>query len=226
MPSDLIRSETGAPDKMARRCQGQCNGNPKAPSPCTGGGRINAEAPVVCFINVIGSKMDHITVFLGIVLIIASIEDVMMLRIPNWITLPGLAVGLSYFCLTRGYEGFLFSLAGGLTGLGLLIIPFIAWGTGAGDVKLMGAVGSVLGAHGVFIVFILSCVLGGVYALFLLASKGLLVSTFKRYGKMMGCFISTQELIYIPPTNIEKALRIRFGVVIALGTGSYLVLGF
>ena len=170
--------------------------------------------------------MDHMIIFLGIILIIASIQDVISLRIPNWVTLPGLAVGLFYFSLTRGYEGFLFSLIGALTGLGLLIIPYIIGGTGAGDVKLMGAVGSFLGAHGVFIVFILSCILGGVYALFLLASKGVLFSTFKRYGKILWCLISTQKLIYIPPTIIEKALRVRFGVVIALGTGSYLVFGF
>lgn len=170
--------------------------------------------------------MDHMIIFLGVILMIASIEDVISLRIPNWVTLPGLAVGLSYFTLTRGYEGFLFSLIGALTGLGLLIVPYIIGGTGAGDVKLMGAVGSVLGAQGVFIVFILSYVLGGAYALFLLASKGLLFSTFKRYGTILWCFISTQKLMYIPPTMIEKTLRIRFGVVIALGTGSYLVFGF
>ena len=169
--------------------------------------------------------MDHIIIFLGVILIIASIQDVISLRIPNWVTLPGLAVGLFYFSLTRGYEGFLFSLIGALTGLGLLIIPYIIGGTGAGDVKLMGAVGSFLGAQGVFIVFILSYILGGAYALFLLASKGLLFSAFKRYGKILWCLISTQKLIYIPPTIIEKALRVRFGVVIALGTGSYLVFG-
>lgn len=170
--------------------------------------------------------MEHIITFLGVILIVAAIHDVISLRIPNWVTLPGLAAGLSYFCLTGGYEGFLFSLIGALTGLGLLIIPFVIGGTGAGDVKLMGAVGSFLGAHGVFIVFVFSCILGGVYALFLLASKGFLFRTFRRYGKMLGCFIGTGQLIYIPPTDNEKALRVRFGVVIALGTGSYLVFGF
>lgn len=157
---------------------------------------------------------------------IASIQDMISLRIPNWITFPGLAVGLSYFSLTRGYEGFLFSMAGALTGLGLLIIPYIIGATGAGDVKLMGVVGSILGPHGVFAVFILSYILGGAYALFLLASKGLLFHTFRRYGEILWWLIGTRKLIYIPPTSIEKALRVRFGVVIALGTGSYLVLGF
>ena len=169
--------------------------------------------------------MNPVIIFLGVILIIASIKDFLSLRIPNWVTFPGLAVGLSYFSITRGYEGFLFSLIGALTGVGLLIIPYIIGGTGAGDVKLMGAVGSFLGAHGVFIVFILSCILGGAYALFLLVSKGLLLSTFRRYGRILWCFIITQKFIYIPPAIKEKSLKIRFGLAIALGTGSYLVFG-
>ena len=171
-------------------------------------------------------KLDPVVFLLTIVLTIASIKDLFFFRIPNWLTYPALAIGISYFSITKGYEGFLFSLAGAAAGFSLLIFPYIIGGTGAGDVKLMGAVGSFLGAHGVFMVFILSCILGGTYALFLLASKGLLPSTFKRYGKILRCFVITQKFIYIPPTVKEKALKLRFGLAIALGTGSYLVFGF
>jgi len=170
-------------------------------------------------------KIDPFIFCLTIILIIASINDFLSFRIPNWLTYPALVVGISYFSIAKGYEGFFFSLEGIAAGLGLLIIPYIIGGTGAGDVKLLGAVGSFLGAHGVFMVFILSCILGGTYALFLLASKGLLLSTFKRYGRIIRCFIITQNLIYIPPTIKEKALKVRFGIAIALGTGSYLVFG-
>jgi len=170
-------------------------------------------------------KLDPVIFFLAIVLIVASINDLLSLRIPNWLTYPTLVFGISYFSITKGYDGFSFSVAGALTGFALLIIPYIIGGTGAGDVKLMGAVGSFLGAHGILMVFILSCILGGAYGLFLLASKGLLLSTFKRYGRILWCFIITHKLIYIPPTIKEKALNVRFGLVIALGTGSYLVFG-
>lgn len=170
-------------------------------------------------------KADPIISYLVVVTLVASIIDFRSLRIPNWLTYSALAVGISYFSIIKGYEGFLFSLAGAAAGFGLLFLPYIVGGTGAGDVKLMGAVGSFLGAHGVFMVFILSCIFGGVYALFLLASKGLLLSTFRRYGKILWCFIITQKFIYIPPAIKEKALKIRFGLAIALGTGSYLVLG-
>lgn len=167
--------------------------------------------------------MDTTIVFLGPILIIASIQDAVSLRIPNWVTLPGLVVGLSYFTLTRGYDGFLFSLIGALTGLGLLIVPYIGGSTGAGDVKLMGTVGSFLGAEGVFIVFILSYILGGVYALVLLASNRLLFGALKRYGTILRCLIGTWKMVYIPPSITERALKVRFGVVIALGTGIYLI---
>jgi prepilin peptidase CpaA len=163
--------------------------------------------------------------YLAAVSAAASISDIRSFKIPNWLTYSALAVGISYFTLTKGYEGFIFSLAGAAAGISLLIIPYIIGGTGAGDVKLMGAVGSILGAHGIFMVFILSCILGGAYALFLLASKGLLLSTFRRYGRILWCFIITQKFIYIPPTIKEKSLKIRFGLAIALGTGSYLVFG-
>jgi prepilin peptidase CpaA len=171
-------------------------------------------------------KVDPIIFYLVAIILTASIFDILTFKIPNWLTYPALAVGISYFTITRGgYEGFIFSLAGAAAGFGLLILPYMIGGTGAGDVKLMGAVGSFLGAQAIFMVFIFSCILGGAYALFLLASKGLLLSTFKRYGRILWCLILTHKLIYIPPTIKEKALKLRFGLAIALGTGSYLVFG-
>jgi prepilin peptidase CpaA len=170
-------------------------------------------------------KADPIIFYPVAVTLIASAIDIRSLRIPNWLTCSTLAVGISYFSIMKGYEGLLFSLAGAAAGFGLLIIAYVIGGTGAGDVKLMGAVGSFLGPRGIFMVFILACFFGGAYALFLLASNGLLLSTLKRYGRIIWCFIITQKFIYIPPTNKEKALKVRFGLAIALGTGSYLVLG-
>ena len=169
---------------------------------------------------------DYFILFVLIpVLVIASLIDIRSLRIPNWLTYSAFIIGISYFTIMKGYEGFIFSLGGAAAGFGLLILPYMIGGTGAGDVKLMGAIGSFLGAHGVFAVFILSCILGGAYALFLLAAKGLLLGTFKRYGKILWCFIITQKFINLPPTVKEKALKIRFGLAIALGTASYLVFG-
>ncbi len=164
--------------------------------------------------------------YLFFALVIASLTDILTFRIPNWLTYSTLAVGISYFSIAKGYEGFLFSLTGAAAGSGLLILPYIIGGTGAGDVKLLGAVGSFLGPKGALIVFILSSILAGVYALGLMASKGLLFNTFKRYGTILKGFFITRHLVYIPPNKNERQIKVKFGLAIALGTGTYLVFGF
>ena len=169
------------------------------------------------------NKSDLIIFYLIFILIVASISDIRSFRIPNWLTYSALAVGVSHFTLVRGYEGFLFSLAGAAAGFALLIGPYLFGGTGAGDVKLLGAIGSFLGPKGVFMVFLVSCVLGGAFALFLLASKGILIGTFKRYATILKGLFITRQLVYIPPNKNERQVKIRFGVAMALGTGSYLV---
>ena len=169
-------------------------------------------------------NVDPLLFFLVSVLIIASIKDLLSFRIPNWLTYSALAFGIFYFGITKGYEGLFFSLVGALTGFALLLIPYLFGGTGAGDVKLLGAVGSFLGPKGVFLVFLLSCVLGGVFALVLLASKRLLIGTFKRYGAILKGFVITRQFVYISPNENERQIKVRFGLAIALGTASYLFL--
>jgi prepilin peptidase CpaA len=164
-------------------------------------------------------------IILVFILITATISDLLSFRIPNWLTYFTLAFGVSYFSITKGYEGFSFSLAGALTGFTLLIIPYFVGGTGAGDVKLLSAVGSFLGPKGVFLVFMLSCIMAGIYALVHIASKGFLIGTFKRYGIILKGFVMTHQIIYIPPSSKEMELKIRYGLAIAMGTFLYLGLG-
>ncbi len=64
-----------------------------------------------------------------------------------------------------GFQGMLFSLAGLGTGFGLFIFFYLAGGMGAGDVKLMAAIGAIVGAYGALVSGILAILVGGVYAL-------------------------------------------------------------
>jgi len=166
-------------------------------------------------------ELDLPILFLAVFLIPASIKDYLSYRIPNWVTFPALATGLGYFFLTRGVDGFLFSLGGVLTGFALLLLPYLIGGSGAGDVKLMGAVGSFLGPKGAFAVFLFSCIFAGVHALSLMASRGVLVDGLKRYGRILKTFFLTRQFIYIPPGRREKELKISYGLAITLGTASY-----
>lgn len=123
-----------------------------------------------------------------------------------------------YHACTKGVGGFLLSIEGVGVGIGLLIVLYLMGGMGAGDAKLMGAVGGLLGPKGVFIAFLFTAMIGGIYALVLLTLHGYAKETAKRFGTILKTFIFTKEFIYIPSPNREKRPRLCYGVAIALGT--------
>lgn len=78
-------------------------------------------------------------------LLIAVIYDFKYRRIPNWLIAAGLLAALGYHSWQEGLPGFLFSIKGFGAGIGILFIPFVMGGLGAGDVKLLGVVGALKG---------------------------------------------------------------------------------
>jgi prepilin peptidase CpaA len=152
------------------------------------------------------------------VLLIAAEMDIRFRKIPNWLTYPTMIMGIIYHTGIKGFNGFLFSVEGLGMGIAILIIPFLMGGMGAGDAKLMGAVGGLLGPKGVFIAFLFTAIVGGIYAIVFLTVYGYLKETAKRYGSLLKTFIFTQKFIYIPPPEREKAPRLCYGLAIALGT--------
>jgi len=101
---------------------------------------------------------------LCVVLIVVAVEDMRKHRIRNLYTFPMVAVGLSFHALSGGLDGLVFSLKGLGLGIAFLIFPYVLGIMGAGDVKLMGAVGAVVGSRGALVAFLLTCVAGGVLA--------------------------------------------------------------
>lgn len=99
------------------------------------------------------------------VVLLAALEDLRSRRIPNRLTLPAMLVGLCLHGAAGGPTGLWFSLAGLLTGFGLLILFYVLGGLGAGDVKLLAASGALLGAEGAQSVFIVALVLAGIVSL-------------------------------------------------------------
>jgi prepilin peptidase CpaA len=156
--------------------------------------------------------------YLGIALLIATVSDIRFHRIPNWLTYPTMAVATVYHAGMRGFEGFLFSMEGIIVGIAVLIVPFLMGGMGAGDAKLMGAVGGWLGPKDVFVAFLFSAIVGGIYALGLLILRGDIKETAKRYIATLKTFILTREFICISSRTGEKMPKLCYGLVIAAGT--------
>ena len=161
------------------------------------------------------------------VLLLAAIYDRRSHRIPNLLTYPTMVVGLAYHCLTSGLDGFFLSAGGLALGIGIFILPYLMGGMGAGDAKLMGAVGSILGPRGVFIAFIFSGVVGGIYALILLIINHEYGKEFiGKYGTVLKTFIYTGQFVSLPASKKEEGPKLPYGIAIALGTLFYVFLEF
>jgi prepilin peptidase CpaA len=154
---------------------------------------------------------------------ISVIEDVRRGKIPNAITFPTLVVALVYHFLTAGLPGLLFSTGGLAVGMGLFIIPYIMRGMGAGDVKLIGATGAILGAKGIVIASIIAVLSGGVYGLILLAlNPGYGASALARIWMTIKTFFLTRQFILIPPDKDKPRPVLKYAIPIAIGTLGYM----
>ncbi len=152
------------------------------------------------------------------ILILASIYDLYYKKIPNWLTFSSLISGIIFQSAFRGHDGFIFSLQGIGIGFVITFIIYLAGGFGAGDVKLMAAIGSFVGPKEIFIIFIFSSLLSGIWAIALLSMHGFIFHTLKRYYNILKTLFFTHQFMYIPPLSGEKKLKIRFGIMVALGT--------
>lgn len=109
---------------------------------------------------------------LGLALVtafVSAVVDAKTGRIPNWVTLPVMAVAVLWHGLTAGAAGLFLSLLG-LLGSGLL--PYLVFrfgGMGGGDVKLFAALGACLGLALGSEILMVSLVVGCLQAIVVLA---------------------------------------------------------
>jgi len=106
----------------------------------------------------------HIAVVIFLV-VLAAIWDWRSRRIPNWLTLPALAVGLLFHTISHGVQGLTASLGGAGCALFIFGLVYLLGGMGAGDVKLMTAAGALLALPAALAALISAVTAGGLIAL-------------------------------------------------------------
>jgi prepilin peptidase CpaA len=147
---------------------------------------------------------------------VAAVTDIRSRSIPNWLTYSAMLLGVGYHTMVNGAQGFFFGAGGLFLGLGLLIVFYLAGGMGAGDVKLMGAVGALLGLKGVFTAFLFTALAGGIYAIILLLLRYRVGGTVIRLSTMFSSLRSGTKLGASSVRN-EKITVLNYGVAIAIG---------
>ena len=158
-----------------------------------------------------------------LLLIVCSFFDLRYYRIPNFITVPAVVLGLAIGFVSGGTDGLVLSAVGMAVGFGVFLVPFILGGMGGGDVKLMAAVGALVGWPLVVWAALLSCVVGLFAAVAKAIWKGtlwmLLVNTWQITRNMLVGLILRRPAEEIKTvTRIQSAARVPFGVAIAVGT--------
>ncbi|GAA0702169.1 A24 family peptidase [Marinobacterium maritimum] len=156
---------------------------------------------------------DVSTLLLLLALMLAVLMDWRRHRIPNWLTFGLMVTGLllHYFFLPSP-EWFA-GLKGAGVGLAILLPFYLTGGMGAGDVKLMAAIGALIGPQAVLAAACFALVIGGCVAFYMILRSGELASLYRRYMVM----ITARTMVPAEAGSVARR-RFPFSLSIAVGT--------
>jgi len=170
-----------------------------------------------------GTQALLLTLVLG-----AAVYDVRYRRIPNWLTVSGVLAGIAMNTfLYQGLPGLIFALKGLLLAFVSYVALYALHAMGAGDVKLMAAVGAIVGWENWFGIFLITAVIGGIMSLILVASRGRVKKTLFNVGFILSemksgrpAYLANEEL----DVKNKRSLGLPHGAVIAVGSLFFLAL--
>ena len=143
--------------------------------------------------------------------------DLRTRRIPNGLTLPVLVGALCLHSALHAGQGLLQSLAGAAAA-GALLLPGLALRfTGAGDVKLLMAVGALLAFPAGLAVGLVSLVVGGVLGVIVALSKNRLLDVLRRSAGLGHWLLHRTARVPLARPEVS-GIRLPFGVAVALAT--------
>lgn len=113
-------------------------------------------------------------VAVAVVVVACAVTDLRRRSIRNAFNYPALAAGLALGLAGGGTRGLGLAAAGAAVGFFPALVAYLAGGLGGGDVKLLAAVGALVGPLRVIEVTFVACVLSLAHTLVSLALRGLL----------------------------------------------------
>jgi prepilin peptidase CpaA len=149
----------------------------------------------------------------------AAVWDVQQHRIPNWLTYTAMLGGVLLRSYFFGWRGAVSAVLGLLLAGGIIFVFYMLRAIGAGDLKLMAAIGSLVGPHDITVTLLATAIAGGVLAIVYATYYGRLRSTAVNVGSVLR-FHAWSGLQAHPEINLDnpETLRMPYGVAIAAGT--------
>ena len=166
-------------------------------------------------------------VLLAVTALIAGLYDLRWRRIPNRLNITAALLGIVLNALFFHGHG----VASAFLGIGVALLVYfplyLLRGMGAGDVKLMMAIGAIVGPSNWFQIFVVTALCGGFFALCLIVFKR------RFHDTVLNCYLMLSEMCHLRAphhssaqldVSSSAALRLPHGVSIAVG--ALVVLGF
>lgn len=140
-------------------------------------------------------------------------------RIPNWLTVPGVFLGIALHASIAGWRGALMSLEGLGLALAILLPLVLMRALGAGDWKLMGAVGAFLGPWMFLLVLLASVFVSGFMAMVMMIHNKRVKQTLRNIVVLLRGFFAFGLRAH-PEISLDNPtlLKLPFGVATAIGT--------
>ena len=143
--------------------------------------------------------------------------DVRYRRIPNVLVLATLLAGISVNTAFAGWHGTIASVEGFGLAFFPMLLMHIFGALGAGDVKLFGAVGAVLGVSLVPLAFVVVVMLGALLAIYTMLRAGTVFSTLHGVLRIFVGILPGWEMPRFAMSPDRKH-TIPYGVAIVLGS--------
>jgi prepilin peptidase CpaA len=142
----------------------------------------------------------------------ATVIDLRTRRIPNGLTAAMTGVGIGMAATGASHISVAGAFLGFALGLVLMLPGYGLGATGAGDVKLMAAVGAIVGPALVVTAFFCTAIAGGILAIVVALRRRRLAATLTATGRLMGAG-GKQEI-----ETATAASRFAYGPAIAVGS--------
>lgn len=164
--------------------------------------------------------MEYLSIaILAIVLGLAVRTDILSNRIPNALTGIAACAGLLIETVQAGVPGMLTSLAGIAVGVGFMLPFYVLRGMGAGDVKLMGAIGSLLGPKTVLLAAGVTLIVGALIGLARVAAH-----IFPRLNVFTIKPVLPELEPAAAPETLARVRKEKFPYAVAIACGSLIAL--
>lgn len=165
------------------------------------------------------SKM-HVPWILAVILaLVAGLGDLRNRRIPNRLTVPALLAGLAVNGLLGGWHGLLVSLEGAGVGLAVLLPAVLLRGLGAGDWKLMGALGAMVGPKETIAILFVALLMAAGWGVVEMVRQRRVKSTLMNLWELVSGFavfgLRPNSSISI---DAQPLIKLPFGAVTAVAT--------